>query len=390
MSAPKVPAYLRHKARGQAYVNIDGRQVYLGKFDSPESHERYRRLVAEICARPAAAAPITAVPTGLSILELAAAYWEHAEVYYVKDGKPSGQLPHVRVALRALRDLYGETPAAEFGPLKLKAIQQHFVTKGSARRYINDTIGAIRRAFRWATAEELVAPSVYQALAALPGLKRGRTAAKETAPIAPVADDVVEATLPHLRPIVADLVRFQRLTGCRPAEACIVRPCDVDTSGDIWLYTPHTYKTQHHGHSRVIFVGPKAQDVLRPYLLRDKGAYCFSAAEAYGRQCAERRASRKTKRQPSQLNRGTARPARPPSDHYSKDSYRRAIQRACDKAHVAPWRPNQLRHAAGTEARRRFGLEAAQLLLGHAKADVTQIYAEVNVQRGIEVARMIG
>ena len=83
-------------------------------------------------------------------------------------------------------------------------------------------------------------------------------------------------------------------------------------------------------------------------------------------------------------------PGRKPREHYSKDSFNRAIRRACDRAKIPAWQPNQLRHAAGTEARKRFGLEAAQLLLGHAKADVTEIYAEVNVQRGIEVAKMIG
>ena len=49
------------------------------------------------------------------------------------------------------------------------------------------------------------------------------------------------------------------------------------------------------------------------------------------------------------------------------------------------WSPNRLRHSAGTEIRRRYGLEAAQVVLGHAKADVTQVYAE----RDIELARRV-
>ena len=51
----------------------------------------------------------------------------------------------------------------------------------------------------------------------------------------------MEATLPHLAEVVADMVRFQRFTGCRPAEVCLVRPCDVDTSGDVCIYhsAPH-------------------------------------------------------------------------------------------------------------------------------------------------------
>ena len=39
------------------------------------------------------------------------------------------------------------------------------------------------------------------------------------------------------------------------------------------------------------------------------------------------------------------------------------------------WSPNQLRHAAATEIRKRFGLEASQVVLGHSRADVTQVYA---------------
>ena len=39
------------------------------------------------------------------------------------------------------------------------------------------------------------------------------------------------------------------------------------------------------------------------------------------------------------------------------------------KAHR--WSPNRLRHSAATAIRQRFGLEAAQVPLGHASADVT-------------------
>ncbi len=64
------------------------------------------------------------------------------------------------------------------------------------------------------------------------------------------------------------MVRFQRLTGCRPIEVCLVRPCDVDTSGQVWVFRPESHKTEHHGRDRTICIGPKAQDILRKYLLR--------------------------------------------------------------------------------------------------------------------------
>jgi site-specific recombinase XerC len=91
---------------------------------------------------------------------------------------------------------------------------------------------------------------------------------------------------------------------------------------------------------------------------------------------------------------------------YTKDSYQRAIARAVVKANkrrteaaadmgVAPillphWHANQLRHSKATEVRRQFGLEAGQLSLGHAKADVTQVYAERDTRLAVEVARQIG
>ena len=69
---------------------------------------------------------------------------------------------------------------------------------------------------------------------------------------------------PTCPPVVADMVRFQRLTGCRPGEVCQIRPCDVDRSGEVWEYRPESHKTEHHGLERIIYIGPKAQDVLCP------------------------------------------------------------------------------------------------------------------------------
>ena len=66
----------------------------------------------------------------------------------------------------------------------------------------------------------------------------------------------------------------------------------------------------------------------------------------------------------------------------TKGGFKRATDKACDRAGIPRWAPNQPRHAAGTEIRKEYGLEAAQVILGHAKADVTQVYAEANMGRG--------
>jgi integrase len=248
---------------------------------------------------------------------------------------------------------------------------------------------------------------VTHGLQSVTGLRSGRTTAPDRKPIGPVNDATVDATLPHLPQVVADMVRLQRLTGMRPGEVCIMRPGDLDRSGEVWTYTPGSHKTEHHDRQRVVFLGPQAQAILLPYLLRAAEAYCFSPAESEAHRNAERREKRKTKLWPSHQRRGR-KPSRrrPPKERYDRASYTRAIARGCDLAFPAPeklsgeelkrwrrahrWHPNQLRHTAATKVRKMFGIEAAQVTLGHSEANVTQIYAERDYSLAARVAKEVG
>ena len=106
--------------------------------------------------------------------------------------------------------------------------------------------------FKWAAGKELIDPAVPLALRSLAGLKKGRTNARETNGVSCVDDAIVDATVPHLPEVVADMVRLQRLTGARPGEVCSLRPCDLDRSSDVWLYSPCQHKTEHHEKGRII------------------------------------------------------------------------------------------------------------------------------------------
>ena len=57
---------------------------------------------------------------------------------------------------------------------------------------------------------------------------------------------------------------------------------------------------------------------------------------------------------------------------------------------VRHWHPNCIRHSFATEVRRQFGLEHAQVALGHSRADVTQIYAEADLNLARQVAVALG
>ena len=427
-ASPRVPKYRRHKPTGQAVVTLNGKDHYLGRWNSKASRAAYERLVGEWLA---SGRTLRADDGGLSVAELCRAYLAFAQGYYRKDGKVTGTVHSIRVAVRELRTTYGLVSVRDFGPLSLQALQRRLAESDHSRVYVNCLIDIVRRMFKWGVAQEMVAETIYRALTTVPGLRMGRTVAREKQPIRAVAEAVIEKTMAHLSPTVADMIRFQRLTGCRPGEVCQLRPMDLDRTGEIWIYRPASHKTEHHGRDRVIFIGPKAQDVLRPYLLRPADQCCFSAVESAQQRMDSRHAARKTPL--SCGNRpGTNRKSRPkrrPTGEFNKDAYNRAVQRACEAAFGMPkelrwiptklpkeetqqevfkaeqerlrklasawraehcWSPNQLRHSAATEIRRRFGLEAAQVILGHAKADVTQVYAERDMTTAAEVMRKIG
>jgi len=248
----------------------------------------------------------------------------------------------------------------------------------------------VKRAVRWAVENEYCTSETWNALRAVRGLQKGKTTAREPKPILPVSQADVNAILPHLSRQLRDMVRLQTLAGCRPTEICILRPCDVEIDGDVWFYRPSSHKTEHHGRERVIFIGPRGQEILRPWLNRDSDSYCFSPAESSAERMAQKRAKRKTKVQPSQVDRSKADAVRKPKSRYTKDSYGRAVRRACMAAGVASWSPNRLRHSRATVIRKAYGLEGAQVTLGHSSANVTQIYAERDLSKGKEIALEIG
>jgi uncharacterized protein (TIGR02996 family) len=454
-SANPVPSYSFHKPTGQAYVRIpDGkggrRVVYLGKHGSPESQAEYRRILAELEAQSAAPDRAPAIGprrAGLTVNEVLLSFMHRAATHYrTPDGKPTTEIGELKWSLRYVRELYGHTPAAEFGPKALAAVRQHMIGLNWCRTLINKRIDRVKRVFKWAASEELVPVTVYQALRTLAGLKKGRTEARESKPIKPVDPAHVTATLPFLTPHLQCMVRLHRLTGMRPGEVCQLRLGEVDRAGDVWVYRPAQHKTAHHGKTRAIHLGPRTQSLIAAFLrgdnpppdgfehlrlndpdqrdarlvmadayqeagrerdaelLRDTArevvtvAGCvvdpaetlFSPYRAREERFRAARKKRKSKLTPSQRNRRKAQPQLTPAAEYTPHTYAHAVRVAARKAKVPHWHPNQLRHSFATEVRKQYGLEASQVLLGHSRADVTQVYAERNERLGAEVAAKIG
>jgi hypothetical protein len=396
----KAPSYRHHKPSGQAFVQLKKRRYYLGKHDSPQSREAYARFIAEHWASADASPAPAEARNDLSIVELIERYWAFAELHYVKHGEPTGTLQNIKPALRRFKQLYGNTPATSFGPLALKALRQTWVRDNLSIKTVNDYTATIKRAFRWAVSEELVPETVHRALSTVGGFARGRSQARETKPVGPVNDETMEATLRYLPPIVADLVRFERLTGCRPGEGRLLRPCDINREPVVWEYLPARHKTEHHGHHRVVHIGPRAQEVLRPHLLRlafTPDAYVFSTStgrpyskDGYPR--AIKRAREVAFNMPLELRERAIRTAK---EKYKNGKLRAdhlaALKAAAKIWHAQHrWTPNQLRHAAATQIRKEFDAESSQVVLGHKELRTTEIYADRDLTKAAAIMRQIG
>lgn len=388
----RVPSLRLHKASGSAVVTVRGRDIYCGKWGTPEAEAHYRRVIADLIAsgpevvrhhglpRPDGKRRAFIPPTAraISVSELLLAYVEFAEGYY---RPPSRETEIIKVSCKAVRELFGDTPAAEFGPRQLKAVRQQWIEQGRARKYINAKIGRIVRIWQWGGEEELVPAATWHALKCLRGLRFGRSEAKETEPIESVPEADFWTVVPGLSAPVRAILELLWWTGARSGEICALRTCDIVRDSEPWQYCPERHKNAHRGHKRVIFFGPKSREILKEFLDDENPEkFLFSPADTVRvqREAAKvphrsdirraRAAANKRRLEAKQRleETGKSRPksSRRPGDRYNRHSLANAVRRFCDRTGKAYFNPHRLRHTTRTRLEQLVGEAAAAAVQG--------------------------
>ena len=335
MKTPKLPTYGLHKPTGQARCYVNGKTVYLGKYGSEESRIRFGDLVGKLVGGqqidPIARTKVGSTTCGQtddpgpSVGELCLVFLRHAETHYVKNGKQTSEVHILKSVIRPLNELYGMFPAKDFGPLALKAVREKMIATGWTRGTINAGMSRIRRIFKHAIANELIDGSSLPRLQCVAPLLAGRTEAHDNAPRTAVDDDSINAVRKLVRPLVRDLIDLQRLCGARSGELVMMTGGMLNRSGKVWSAELNDNKCLHHGKSRTLHFGPKAQLILAKYLSADPNAKLFKM---------------------------------------TRTAYCRAITRVCDRLEIERWIPHQLRHTMAENVRDEFGLEHTQSVLG--------------------------
>jgi integrase len=352
-----MPGIKLHKKTGQFYVWVRKKRKYLGT-DAEQAKvrlERYRR--GEVEARPVARGE--AEPPTVSEVLLA----------YIKarraGGVPEKEVARIKGVARVVNRLYGREQTATFRAKALKHVRQELIRTPSrrqikakpkrrhisprnpagplpiTRRYINRMVNEVKAAWTWAASEEMVPAETAMSLRLVAGLRKG-AGGREPDRIPAVEQWVVEATIPELTPVVAAMVRLQILTGMRPGELCSLRRGDISIEHAervplpmtnkyvaamevegvrLWVAVPSSHKTLHRGKPRAVVLGPKAQEVVRPFIDgRDPADYLFSPKES-------RTAWLKAHERKVRVGR-----SRMPGARYTASSYGRSVACAVERA----------------------------------------------------------
>ena len=402
--------YRHHRASGQAVVSLGGQDFYLGPYGTKASKIAYDRLIGKWLAGGRQLASSNAAGD-LTITELIARYWEFAKQHYRKDGLPTQEVSNIRYAIRPLRQLYATTPAREFGPLALKAIQQRFIRDGICRNQINHRVGKIKRLFMWAVSEQLVPASVFQALQTVVGTPSGSDRVWESPPCCrfPMKSLMLPSRIfPPLWPIWCDSIDSRAVDQAKSVRSVPATSTPATMSG--FTSRPVTkrsimaanggsssarkrrmcYVRTSCGRSKVIAsCRPSRKSDGATKSMKPAKRRCITATvqEVTGNESLVARPETATTRMPTTGRFDVAWKKRTPL------VWTAAVKNGInpeDVQLITRWHANQLRHSVATSLCAKFGLEAARTVLGHADPKITLVYAEADFSKAAEVMKAVG
>lgn len=337
MAKRRIPSHTLHKASGQGRVNIQGKTYYTGSWGTPESQARYEQLIAD---KVLGQLDQVSAKTLNAVL---VAFRPECERKYAgyRTWKP---------LIKFLRVNLGDMQIDKIEPHQLESLMQREAdARKWSHRYVRDLLQKTRTIFKWARRKGLIRKDF-----SIDWITECEVMARRTKSKPPVADDVVDELLPHLPEKLADMVRVQRLIACRPGELLKMRYCDINRSQEPWTYTPESHKNTWREKDRVIYIGPKAREILSSYLLRCESDESVVFPTRYG-------------------------------GPYARDSYRELLKRHILKVKHPRWTPQQLRKAAATVIRKTADVETAASVLGQGSSVVTgNHYATNDADRAVK------
>lgn len=355
----KIPKVSWHGPTQRAYLTWKGKRYYLGRWvdkgqpiPKPVKLE-YEKIIGQLFHLGRVVEEVSAE---ITVQEICAKFLtEHAEKRF-----DSGEVDNWRQATVKLCRLFGDLPASQLTPLKLRHFQDHLVQGKYARSHINKLQRRVIRIWGWAVSYDLLDPALLVGLQSVPALRMGLPGVTEAPEIDLVPLDLVKQTIEKIHEPVKSMIQVQLMTGCRPGEVRGMTWGDIDQSGEMWIYRPAKHKTAHWGKKRVIPLTQKVQEILLKFPRERPTDFVFDPG------------------------------SRVENKSYHRQSYSRAIKVCCEAHGLAVWNPRQLRKLAAQRVDDMLGIEHSSALLGHSGSDVTRrFYAKSQLTKATEAAKRI-
>jgi integrase len=386
------PSYCLHRPTGQSYATFrtgDKRQPsYFGRWGTDASLTLYEASLrsaghsdnqvqkavesARAICHNAETQPLPPVanPTACTVRSLWAAFHRWALGYYrLPTGEQSREVENQKDAVRELLSLFGDRRTLEVTKKDLETVRQAMIDRKLSRGVINKRMNKIVRIFVWGTEEGrgLVPEQVAAVLRMIRRLEAHRSPAQDYAPVTGVDPKTVEAAAVVANPVIAAMMRLQLLTGMRPGEVRGLRKRMVVRIDGEWVADfGIEHKMAYRKQTRVVALGPKAMALLRLWLKEcpTDDSFVFRPTQQKG-------------------SRGRL-------QQFTRYGYSDSVDWACRKAGVPSFAPNQIRHTAGEQIRKKHGLEAVQAVLGHKSRASSERYAPVVKEMATTVAKKRG
>ncbi len=282
---------------------------------------------------------------------------------------------------------YLMTTVHQFGKPQLAAWRDHLCAlqhNGRARFgtfMVNLYLSFILRCFQWGEERGLVHE---ERVASLLRVKKAAGLARAPVKRRGVAWELIEATLPHLPAPPRLAVQLLWLTCARPGEVLGLRceqirrggklvtdhgtPIDLDRHG-VWAAVLGEHKTSDTDYDRVLFFGPKSQELLQPLLGR--GGYLIRPSDSFRRGVERETFTRR-------------------GETYDAHGLARAVKRACQAKDLQHWTPYQIRHRVFRLVQAEHGRDAARSFGGHTVGGATEDYAGADLNTAARVAAAWG
>jgi integrase len=252
---------------------------------------------------------------------------------------------NMRQAFKFLFECFPDAGVDDIDGKALEKYQIFLVHRDYVLSQCNRFVKFVKTVFYWAARHKSITEERAFSLKTVRDLLPSPTI-KENKRRKPCPDNYIDATLPFLRAVIADMLRLIVLHGMRPNEVCTIKPNDIDFvyDGVNWLYTPEKHKTAGRGLERTIVLCKQSQEILKRWM---------NAAEP------EKPIFRNTR-----------------GNQFTARSFGRVIKIAIEKHRLPKFVLYQVRHMVGTKMAKRYGLEPTRALLGHTDTRMTRRYVD--------------